>query len=132
MPDERSESLQIVAEEIHVDKRVVETDRVRVHTVVDERDVVVTDSVERGTLDVKRVTMNVEVAEAPPPREEGDTIVISLVEERLVVEKRLFLVEEVRVRKSTRTEAVVIPTSVRSTRAVIERDGVEPNTTRRN
>jgi stress response protein YsnF len=38
-----------------------------------------------------------EVAQAPLPFEEGDTLIIPVVEERLIVEKRLVVVEEIRV-----------------------------------
>ena len=48
---------------------------------------------------VERVPVNRPVDEAPTIRHEGDTLVIPLLEEVLVVEKRLVLREEVHVRK---------------------------------
>ena len=41
--------------------------------------------------------VNRPVEAAPPVREEGDTVVIPLVEETLVVEKRLMVREEIRI-----------------------------------
>ena len=43
------------------------------------------------------------VSEAPQPRYEGDVYVVPVVEEVLVIEKRLMLKEEVRIRR-TQTE----------------------------
>lgn len=121
--------LQIVEEQLHVGKRIVETDRVRVRTVVDERAVVLEDSVERGALDVERVTMNQEVTTAPEPREEDGMLVVSIVEERVELVKRLFVIEELRIRRTSVAEAVTLPTTVRTMRAVIERDDAKLNIT---
>lgn len=123
-----SDRLQLVEEQLHVGKRLVETDRVQIRTVVEERAVTLEDCVERGSLDVERVAMDQEVAVAPPPREEGDMLVISVVEERVEIVKRLFLVEELRVRRTSVTEAVSIPATVRTMRAVVERSDVQLTT----
>ncbi len=48
---------------------------------------------------VERVPANQYVDEPPQVRHEGDTMIIPVVEEHLVVKKRLFLVEELRVTK---------------------------------
>jgi uncharacterized protein (TIGR02271 family) len=119
MPDDR---LQIVEEQLHVDKRVVETDRVRVRTVTDERTVTLEADVERGVLDVERIAVDREVDVAPPPREDGDVLVISGVEERAEIVTRLFVVEELRIRRTSVTEAIALPTTLRTMRAVVERD----------
>lgn len=131
MPGETTDQkiVPLVEERLHVGKVAVETDHVRVHTVVDEHVVTVRDTVERGTLEVERISMEREVTVAPPSREEGDVLVVPVVEERLVVEKRLFVVEEVRIRRTTTTEAVSLPTKLRTMRAVVEHDGPEPFTT---
>lgn len=51
-------------------------------------------------VEVTRVRVDREVDEAPRVRQEGDVTIISLVEEVLVVTKRLFLREEIHVRRS--------------------------------
>jgi stress response protein YsnF len=43
------------------------------------------------------VPVNTVVAEAVPPREEGDTLIVPIFEEVLVTEKRLLLREEVHI-----------------------------------
>ena len=115
----------LVEEQLSIQRRQVETDRVRVRTVVDTENVLVEDLLQVGRLDVTRVAVDREVDEAPEPYRDGDTLVIPIVEERLVVEKRLFVVEELRVTSSSQDEAVNIPVSLRRTRAVVERDNAD-------
>lgn len=129
--DEDELRVPLVEETVSIQRREVETDRVRVRTVVDAEDVLVEEQLRVGQLDVARVRVEREVAEAPEPYREGDTLVIPIVEERLVIEKRLFVVEELRVTGTSREEAVQIPVSLRRTRAVVEREGSEPQETGR-
>ncbi len=111
----------IIEETATIDKVVVQTDAVRILTSVDEREVTVRDTVVGETFDIRRVTMDRVVDIAPPLRKEGSTTIISLVEERVVVEKRLFLIEEIHVTRKATQEHVAIPVTLRSTRATIER-----------
>lgn len=120
-PDDLTFRVPILEESVTVDKVGVRTDAVRVRTSVDEREVMVEDALDRGTLKVERVRMDRPVDAAPPPREEGATTIISLVEERLVVEKRLFVVEEIHITREQTQERVAIPVTLRTTRATIER-----------
>ena len=87
LPDEPEHVISLVEEQLHVGRRHVVTDRFQVTTHVEERAVMIEDTVERGTLQVERVPLDVPVSEAPAPRQEGDTLIVSIVEERLVVEK---------------------------------------------
>jgi stress response protein YsnF len=50
-------------------------------------------------LDVQRVPINQPIDAAPAIREEGNTLIIPIVQEVIVIEKRLMLVEEVRIVK---------------------------------
>ena len=50
---------------------------------------------------VERVPINEFVETAPETRRDGETMIIPVVEERLVLSKRLFLVEELRVKKQS-------------------------------
>lgn len=117
--DERK--IPIFEEQVHVAKRDVVSDQLRVTTTVEERAVLIEDIVERGDLHVERIPANRPVAEAPQPRQEGDTLIVSVVEERLVVEKRLFVIEEVRITRTSTTERVAIPETVRVMHATVER-----------
>jgi stress response protein YsnF len=114
----------LVEERVQVEKVEVETDRVRVRTVVDEHSEIIEQVLQTGRLDVRHIPLDQEVAEAPAPRQDGDTLIVSIVEERLV--KRLFLVEEVHITQSSHAEAVRVPVSLRRMRAVVEQDAADP------
>ena len=119
--DEDERKIPLFEEQVHVAKRDVVSDQLRVTTSVEERAVLIEDSVERGDLRVERVPVDRPVTEAPQPRQEGDTLIVSVVEERLVVEKRLFVIEEVRITRTSTTERVAIPETVRVMHATVER-----------
>jgi stress response protein YsnF len=72
-------------------------------------------------VDVTRVPIGREVTEAPAVRTEGDVTIVPVFEERLVVEKRLFLVEELHVRRTVSVDPVELPTTLRRTRVEVER-----------
>ena len=86
----------------------------RVETIPAEVDV----EVGRDEIKVERVPLNTPVDAVPSVRHEGDTMIIPVVEEVLVTEKRLMLREEIRVTRQQRFETVNIRDTVR--REVIE------------
>jgi len=93
----------VVVEELDVQKRVVETGKVRIIKVVHERETLVDEPLLRDNVAISRLPMQ-RVVEGPiPVREENGTMIISVVEEVLVVEKRWMLREEIHIRKQ-RTE----------------------------
>lgn len=116
--------IPIVEETVSIEKRTVETGRVQVRTFVDDEQVHVTDALKREVVDVERVAIGREVEVAPSVREEGEFLIVPIVEERLVIEKRLFLVEELRLRRTTLTVPVEAETTRRVMRAEVERDGI--------
>lgn len=119
MPDDLH--IPIVEEKARITKRVTDIERVSVHVATDEEQVLVRQDLRHEQVVVTRVPIGREVAEAPLPRTEGDLTVIPVLEERLVVEKRLFLVEELHLRRTAVIEAVELPTTLRRTRVDIER-----------
>jgi len=100
------ETIPVLAETARVEKRVVETGRAVIHKSVSERDEVVNALLARHDVSVERVPVDRVVSELPEARQEGDIWVIPVMEERLVIEKQLVLKEELRVRTTTRHEAV--------------------------
>lgn len=119
MPD--TTRIPIVEEEARIAKRVADVERVTVRTAPVEDQVVLRDEVWREEVDVVRVPVGREVAEAPPVRTEGDVTIVPVLEERLVVEKRLVLVEELHLRRTVHSERVELPATLRRTRVEIER-----------
>jgi stress response protein YsnF len=113
--------IPLVEERLVTSKREVETGRVRVRTIVDEEEAVVRDTLRHATVEVDRVPVDREIDEIPPVREEEGVTIIPVVREVLVVEKKLILVEEVRVRRCTQMEEHAQPVLLKSQRAVVER-----------
>ena len=91
--------MPLLGEELVVTKLVVETGRVSVRRVTRVESEPIAEGLMRETVEVRREPIGREVDSLPPIREEGDTLVIPVVEERLVIQRRLFLREEVRVRR---------------------------------
>lgn len=120
------ERIPLVEERLSVSTRAVETGRVRVRTVVDEHTEYARADLFRDAVQVERVPVDREVTAVPIVREEGDTLIFPVVEEVLVIEKRLILKEEVRLTRTRSAEAFEQPVTVRSTRAVVDR--LTPNT----
>jgi len=113
--------IPVIAEEIVVGRKAVKTGAVRVHKRVQERVEHVEMPLLQDALDVRRVVVNRVVAAAPGIRKVGDTTIIPVVEEELVVTKRLILKEELHVtrrRVKTRTAREV---TLRREEARIER-----------
>ena len=75
----------------------METGRVRIHKVVHEREELVDEPLLHEEVSIERVPIHRFVDEAMPIRYEGDTMIVSLLEEVPVVEKRLMLKEELRI-----------------------------------
>lgn len=91
--------IPLVAEELAVTKRVIETGRVAVTRVTRERSELIIEALAQENVEISREEIGRQVESMPVIRQEGDTVVIPIVEERLVIERRLFLKEEVRVRR---------------------------------
>jgi len=121
MADDREQVVPLYKETVSVEKRRVERGRVRVTTRVTEHEEVVRQALEQEDVKVVRVPIDREVETRPDVRQDGDTTIIPLVEEVLVVERRLVLREEIHIRKTRRTEEVEQPVTLRSEEAVIER-----------
>lgn len=124
-PRRREQVITLAEERATVSRRVVEAGTVRVSTRTEA-----VDHIERADLGVERIEVerrpvNAWVDAMPATREEGDVTILPVVEERLVVEKRLFLTEEVHIRRVRSTEAVELPVTLRRQHAVVERLGPE-------
>jgi uncharacterized protein (TIGR02271 family) len=95
--------LPVMEETLTVDTHPVETGRVRIRKVVHAREALVDLPLLREEVIIERVPVN-RVVEGPiPVRYEGDTMIVSLLEEVLVVETRLLVTEELRI-TTRRTE----------------------------
>lgn len=102
--------IPVVEETLAVGTRQVSTGGVRLTKRVHEREEVVDQPGFREEIHVERVPVDRLLDEPAQVRQEGDTTVIPVMEEVLVVEKRLVLREEIRVTR--RREEVRSPQSV--------------------
>jgi len=96
--------IPVVAEELDVQKRAVPTGGVRVHRRVLEHEEEIDMPLLSEHVQVRRVLLDRDVEGPLPIRKEGDTIVIPVVEEVLIVSRRYRLKEEVYVTKTSREE----------------------------
>ena len=114
-------AIPLAAEEVAVSKHVVETGRVKITRVTHEREQLIDELLAREAVDIGRMPIGRPIDAMPAVREEGDTIIIPIVEEVLVVERRLFLKEEVHVRRVRTTERHQETVRLRHQEAVITR-----------
>jgi stress response protein YsnF len=113
------------AEDLTVAKLEVADDIVRVRTVTGEHETFVDETLNHVRVQIERVPIGRQVEAIPPVRQEGDTTILSVVEETLVIARRLILKEEIHIRRlhvaERHQEAVVL----RKQEAVITR--IEPH-----
>ena len=129
IPEDQTEniSVPVIEEELEVGKRRVEGDRVSVRTVSRERTELVEQPLELTEVEVERIAIDREIDTAPEIRNDGDTMIIPVVEERLVVEKRLFLREEIHVHRRRVVTQFRQNVTLRSQEVVVERRDAAAN-----
>ncbi|RZI54412.1 MAG: DUF2382 domain-containing protein [Pseudomonas sp.] len=113
----------LIEESLVVDKRVIDQGGYQIVKRVDIREEVVDEPLMAHTVLVERRPIGRLLSSMEPPvvRQEGDTLIISIVEEVLVTEKRLMLKEELHI---TRSQAITHHSetfSLRSENVAIER-----------
>ena len=111
----------IVQEELHIGKQKVETGRVRLTKTVQEREVMVSEPSMQEDIQIERVPVNRWLTEPASVRYEGDIMIIPVMEEVPVVEKRLRLKEELRVTKRQITTQRTEPVRLRTEEVQVER-----------
>jgi uncharacterized protein (TIGR02271 family) len=94
--------IPVVDEEVTIQTRQRQSGIVEIRKTVHERTETVDQPLLSEAVEVERVTINRIVEEPVSVRQEGDTMIIPLLEEVLVVEKRLLLREEVHIKKLRR------------------------------
>lgn len=131
-PDDRQKrqepvaTLPLVAETVHVAKRFRTTGKVRVKTRVETERRTLTEELEAEEVEIERVPRNEPVDAVPEVRTEDGVTIIPLVEEQLVVEKRLVLVEEIHLHRVHSRHTVTVPVELRAERAEVERVESKP------
>ena len=96
---EQENTIPVIEEKVNIDVQTVETGKVRVSKQVHEEDVTVDVPFVYEDVDVQRVAKNLSVEKPPEVRYEGDTMIIPVIKEEVVIQKRLVLVEELHITK---------------------------------
>jgi uncharacterized protein (TIGR02271 family) len=92
--------IPVIEEQLHIDKVWQETGRVQVSKTVTEEAVDYALPLQQEEVIMERKPINQYIETAPPAsRYEGETLIIPVVKEVLVVEKKLMLVEELHITK---------------------------------
>jgi uncharacterized protein (TIGR02271 family) len=120
MDDGENVTIPVVREEVVVGTREVERGGVRVHKRVEEREETAAQPTQREDVEVERVPIGRAIEAAPEVRQEGDTLIIPVIEEMLVVQKQLVLKEEIRITKRRYTETEEVRVVLREEQVDIE------------
>ena len=116
--------LPIAREEVQVSVRTVDTGRgVRIHKTVSEQARRIEQTLLRDAVSVKRVPIDkiVPLSEAPVARQDGDTWIVPILEEVLIVEKRLRIKEEVHITRTAHAEPYSDSVVLRTEHVSVER-----------
>lgn len=119
--DDRA-AITVVEETPVVEKHIKSGDTVRVRTIVHQNEVVVDEPTMAETVEIERVRCDQWVDGPQQIRQDGETTVIPILEEVVVIEKRLRLIEEVRITRRQVGHTVPRRVTVRRQEAVVERE----------
>ena len=115
------ESIPVLEEEFNLHTRKVPKSGVRVKIRTETLEEVAGVTVHEDVVDIKRVPVELPVEKPPPVRTEGDVLIVPVLEEVVVVERRLMLKEELHIRRRRTSKEVDIPVTRRSQRVLVER-----------
>jgi uncharacterized protein (TIGR02271 family) len=121
-PEKLDDVIPVVEEQLRIDKQMRSTGTVRVAKQVTEHEHSVTISLFDEEIRVERVGIN-QWLDSPPPvlRYEGETIIIPVIKEVAVVEKRLMLVEELHVVKRRNQKQETRQVTLKKEEVTVER-----------
>lgn len=116
--------MPVVHEDVHVGVRQVDTGRgVRIHKTVSEQAHRIEETLLREAVSVRRIPVDriVALTDAPVARQEGDTLIVPVLEEILVVEKRLRIKEEIHITRTAQAEPYADSVTLRAEHVSVER-----------
>jgi uncharacterized protein (TIGR02271 family) len=113
--------IPLIEEQLDAGTRAVKTGSVRVDKHVEKRVRRVHAPMMHEDVEVRRVAVNRVVSEAPRTRKQGNTIIVPVLEEQLVVTRRLVLKEEIHLIKRRTTDRLVKEVEVNRETAEVRR-----------
>jgi uncharacterized protein (TIGR02271 family) len=120
------EVIPLLTEQISVERKRVETGRVIATVATHHHEHVIKEVLVSERVEVERVPIGRIVEAVPSVREEGDTKIIPVVEEVLVIERRLILKEEVHLRRVRVRETHAASVMTRTQDVVVTRSEDQP------
>src|SRR5580658_7681039 len=126
--DVRETVIPLFEEELSVSKRVVPTSRVQVSRITHSHEQLVDELLSREQVEVERIAIGKPIDAMPSVREEGDSIIVPVVEQVLRIERLLILKEEVRIRRVKGTERYQERVTLRKQEAVVNRLSMDETT----
>ena len=127
MPDQerQTEDLRIPlpVEEVSVSRREIKQANVQIALNTRTREQLIDEELTHVRVEIERFSIDQTVEAVPPIRQEGDITIIPVVEDIVVVERRLVLKEEVRVRRVSTKEQHQETVVLRQQEAVVTREG---------
>ena len=122
---DQTEVIPLVEETARIAIREVSGGKVRVRTVTDTVEEMARAALDEENVEVTRVPINQDVDTAPTVRTDGEVVIVPVLEEALVVQKRLVLKEELHIRRTKTQTTIEEPVTLRKQRAVVERLSAE-------
>jgi len=120
--------IPVIEERVSVEKKTVETGKVRISKTVSEEEEVIDVTAMQEEVIVERIPVNRFVDTVPQTRYEGDTMIVPVTREVIVVEKRLELIEELHITKRQNQTPSFQQVTLRKEEVTVERIANE-NTT---
>lgn len=113
--------IPLLEEKVTLNIRDVEKSKTRITTVVEHHEAIVDALLRDEEIEIRRVAIGRVVFTAPVTRQDGDTMIIPVLSEEVVVEKRLVLKEELHVTRRCTAKPLKKAVMLRSERAEVER-----------
>ena len=98
--------MPVIEESLQVEKQVADRGGYRLSKRIETREQLVDELLRTEHVEIERRKINTAIADGaiPQMRQEGDTLIVPVIEEMLITVKRLVLVEEVRITRSQGTQ----------------------------
>lgn len=127
-PDEGGRRLSVIEETLQVGKRAVDRGGYRLTKRVETHEQPIEALLRSEHVEIERRPMNIPITDGRVPaiRQEGDTLIVPVIEETLVTVKRLVLLEEVRVTRTSHTRRQAQTVTLRKEHIEVERLAAEP------
>jgi uncharacterized protein (TIGR02271 family) len=124
-PGQEPVTVPVIEEQLAVGTRTVDTGGVRIHKTVSAQPVAIDEALARDEVEIRHVPVDriVAAADAPATRYEGDTLIVPILEEVLVVERRVRIREELHITRHRRQERHAETVMLKSEQVSVERFG---------